>query len=190
VLSTAARLVQHFSDQLMREYPILDREEVQGEFWLASVEAMKFWKQDGGAQFSTILWRHLKWVRNARYGPINRLIRQSRTYTALQVRQVVGLRDPVDPVDPGLKDRWNQLLWELKEDERQVLELMVCPSPVFLRYVKKSWQERRLRYPCKEISSTIQQVHYARFLGLPPMKVTRIIRRIQQVAQEVFHDER
>ncbi len=184
MLSTAARLVQYFTDQLIREYPTLDSEEVQGEFWLASAEAMKLWKQEGGAQFSTFLWRHLRWTRHA---IINRLIRQSKTYTALRARQMVELEDPVDP---GLKEKWKQLLWELKEDERQVLELMMAPTPVFLRYVKQSWRERRLRYPSKKTSSTVQQVHYARFLGLPPIKITRIIRRIQQVAQEVFHDER
>lgn len=184
VLSTAARLVQYFTDRLIREYPTLDSDDVQGEFWLAAAEAMKFWKQEGGAAFSTFLWKHLRWTQNA---IVNRLVSQGRLHVRLQAGRLTRVEDPIEP---GLKDKWDQLLWELKEDERQVLELMVRPSPVFLRYVKQCWRERRLRYPSRKIGSTIQHVHYARFLGLPPMRITRIIRRIQQVAQEVFHDER
>lgn len=182
MLSTAARLVQVFTDRLVREYPALDLEDVQGEFWLAAAEAMRSWEPDGGAAFATHLWWQL---RAARKSIINHLVKQGRVSALFRTRSMT-----VDPIEPGTEERWKRLLDTLKEDERQVLELMMNPSPVFLRYVKQCWQERRLRYQSRGTKFTVQQVHYARFLGLPPMKVTRTIRRIQRIAQEVFNVER
>jgi len=178
VLSTAARMVQWFTRRTVRECPGLDAAEVQGEMWVAAVEAMKFWKQDGGAAFSTILFQRLTWSKG----------HFRRRWVQDHRMRIAHFEEMVEQPDPGFEDRWKRLVGRLKEDEQQVLELMVSPSPVFLRYVHQCWHERRSRWPGNKISYTVQQVHYARFLGLSTVKVGRTIRHIQRLTQEVFND--
>lgn len=63
MLSTCTAIVEHFARLLVRECPGLELEDIRGELWVEAVKAKDCWQEDGGAKFTTILYRRLQWAR-------------------------------------------------------------------------------------------------------------------------------
>jgi DNA-directed RNA polymerase specialized sigma subunit len=155
-LSDCAKIINKFATTFGDQHQKLEVEELQSEAWLCAVEAYNTWKSDGGSKYTTYLFTRLAWLRKT---ILNKTIRQGIAESNF------SLNYPVVYQDYHIFELIEKLKTNLTTKELKIFNSYISPPSDFL------------------IKSKLNDSHYAEFLGVSPMRLSRTLNKTKKLLQ-------
>jgi hypothetical protein len=171
------RMVEAFSATLVRDYPLLDIDDVRSSAWLCVVKAEKLWDAKGGTKFDLFLYRRLQWLRK---DLIKLFLRRRRAEGAFAHSRGVSCS-----LDLDLDTLCRRALPRLGGLEQQMLRLLLCPPAEFLDFVKA--QDRNVARRSRSAGS-VCHFHYAKYLNTNTSVTKQAAAAVWKTIKELVND--